>query len=62
MDIRDEDAPATESPYLSVVIPLYNEEDNVAPLQEEIAAALGELDYELLLVDDGSTGGTVGSW
>ena len=59
MDIRDEDAPATESPYLSVVIPLYNEEDNVAPLQEEIAAALGELDYELLLVDDGSTDGTV---
>jgi glycosyltransferase involved in cell wall biosynthesis len=38
---------------------LFNEADNVGPLQEEIAAALAAEDYELILVDDGSTDGTV---
>ena len=51
----------TEStePELSVVVPLYNEEENVAPLQKEIAAALEGIDYELVLVDDGSSDQTV---
>lgn len=44
----------SDSPKLSVVIPLYNEEDNVEPLQTEIAEALDGWDYELVLVDDGS--------
>lgn len=48
------------TPKLSVVIPLYNEEDNVAPLQKEVAKALEDIDYELVLVDDGSSDGTVG--
>lgn len=47
------------APSLSVVVPLYNEADNVGPLQTEIAAALADEDYELILVDDGSTDGTV---
>ena len=47
-------------PTLSVVIPLYNEEDNVEPLQREVAVALAGIDYELILVDDGSKDGTVG--
>lgn len=46
-------------PRLSIVVPLYNEEDNVAPLQAEIATALAGIDYELVLVDDGSSDGTV---
>jgi dolichol-phosphate mannosyltransferase len=46
-------------PLLSIVVPLYNEEDNVAPLQAEIAKALTGIDYELVLVDDGSSDGTV---
>ena len=46
--------PVVKSPYLSVVIPIYNEEDNVALLQQEIEKALGSYDYELILVDDGS--------
>lgn len=50
---------ASASPRLSVVVPLYNEEDNVALLVEEVAAALQGWDFELLLVDDGSTDRTV---
>ena len=43
-------------PHLSVIAPLYNEEDNVRPLYEALTAALDPtgLDYEMLLVDDGS--------
>jgi dolichol-phosphate mannosyltransferase len=48
-----------ESPALSVVVPLYNEEGNIAELQREIDAALAGIDYELVLVDDGSTDATV---
>jgi dolichol-phosphate mannosyltransferase len=44
----------TESPALSVVVPLYNEEENVLILQEELRAALTGLDYEIIFVDDGS--------
>jgi dolichol-phosphate mannosyltransferase len=47
------------SPAISVVVPLYNEQDNVAELQAQIAAALAGHDYELVLVDDGSTDATV---
>jgi glycosyltransferase involved in cell wall biosynthesis len=47
---------------LSIVIPLYNEEHNVAPLHEELARVLRALaiEYEILLIDDGSSDGTVG--
>lgn len=47
-------------PDLSVVVPLYNEEPNVAELHRELTAALGAWGrpYELLFVDDGSTDGT----
>ena len=44
---------------LSVVVPVHNEADNVAPLIAEIAAALdGKVDYEIVYVDDASTDGT----
>lgn len=46
------------APEFSVVIPLYNEAENVPDLQGEIQAALRGRDYELILVDDGSTDGT----
>jgi glycosyltransferase involved in cell wall biosynthesis len=46
-------------PAISVVIPLYNEEDNIVPLQEEVAAALTGLDYELILIDDCSKDATL---
>jgi dolichol-phosphate mannosyltransferase len=44
---------------LSIVIPVRNEADNIAPLVAEIRAALdGVLDYEIVYVDDGSTDAT----
>lgn len=49
----------SDSPAISVVVPLYNEEGNVAELQSQIAAALAGRSYELVLVDDGSTDATV---
>jgi polyisoprenyl-phosphate glycosyltransferase len=39
---------------LSVVAPMYEEEDTVDPFVERVEAALGDLDYELILVNDGS--------
>jgi len=39
---------------LSVVAPMYEEEDTVAPFTARVAAAVGHLDYELILVNDGS--------
>ncbi|MEQ1859703.1 MAG: glycosyltransferase family 2 protein [Chthoniobacteraceae bacterium] len=44
---------------LSVVVPLYNEQDNIAALQREVAAALAGLDHELILVDDCSSDDTL---
>jgi dolichol-phosphate mannosyltransferase len=44
---------------ISVVVPLYNEEDNVAPLQTQLAAALAGIDHEIILVDDCSTDQTL---
>ena len=46
-------------PSLSLVIPLYNEEGNVAAVVREIAAALPGEDLELILVDDCSNDATV---
>jgi glycosyltransferase involved in cell wall biosynthesis len=46
-------------PELSVVIPIHNEINNLAPLLSEIRAALdGRAEYEVLCVDDGSDDGT----
>jgi dolichol-phosphate mannosyltransferase len=44
---------------VSVVVPLYNEEQSVAMLQRELADALNGLDYEIIFVDDGSRDETV---
>ena len=45
---------------ISVVIPLHNEEENLAPLYQQLRETLPELDrpYEILMVDDGSTDST----
>ena len=42
-------------PELSVVVPVFNEQDNIPPLLAEIAAALrGTVDFEIVYVDDAS--------
>src|SRR5438067_9062215 len=44
---------------VSIVVPVRNEAGNVAPLIEEIAAALdGRWRYEIIYVNDGSTDAT----
>ncbi|WP_372774136.1 glycosyltransferase family 2 protein [Mangrovibacterium sp.] len=40
---------------LSLVVCVYNEEQNIKPLSEQIKAALVNFEYEVLFVDDGST-------
>jgi dolichol-phosphate mannosyltransferase len=46
------------SPDLSVVVPMRNEAGNVAPLVDEIAAALVGRAFEVICVNDGSTDAT----
>ena len=47
-------------PQLSVVVPVFNERDNVLPLIDEIAAALrGKADFEIVYVDDASKDDTL---
>ena len=44
---------------IAVVVPVHNEQENIRPLIEEIAAAMnGVGDYEIVYVNDGSTDGT----
>lgn len=45
--------------YLSIVVPVFNEEQNIKPLADEIATALSGIDYEIVFVDDGSSDNTV---
>lgn len=51
----------TETTHVSIVVPLYNEEENVTPLLERIHKALENqgLAWELICVDDGSADDTV---
>jgi len=52
-----------QPPTLSIVVPLYNERENVDPLHAEIASAMSGFGgaggvWEVIYVDDGSTDGT----
>jgi glycosyltransferase involved in cell wall biosynthesis len=47
------------SPAVSVIVPLFDEEENVSMLLSELRAALQGIDHELIFVDDGSTDRTV---
>jgi dolichol-phosphate mannosyltransferase len=52
---RQAPSPAAE---LSVVVPTFNEAPNVAPVIERVAAALKDIDWEIIFVDDNSPDGT----
>ncbi len=45
---------------LSIIVPLYNEEESVQPMYKAIVQAVAPLglNYEILFVDDGSVDGT----
>lgn len=47
---------AKMSPNLSIIVPFFNEDESIRPLYRAVVAALEpeELDFEILLVDDGS--------
>ena len=47
---------------LSIVVPVFNEEENIHGIHREVVTALGEsgIDFELILVDDGSSDGSLG--
>lgn len=49
-----------DAPYLSLVIPCYNEQENVPTLLGRVAAAMGQVGkpFEVILIDDGSTDDT----
>ncbi len=51
---------AEKAPEVTVIIPVKDEQDNIAPLAREISAAMGTRDWswEALWIDDGSTDGS----
>jgi dolichol-phosphate mannosyltransferase len=54
-----ESAPIAGPPRLSIVVPVRNEEGNIAPLVRDIEAACADIGaFELIYVDDGSSDGT----
>jgi glycosyltransferase involved in cell wall biosynthesis len=47
---------AKDSPEVSVVVPLLDEQDNIGPLHEQITQTLaGRYSFEIIFIDDGST-------
>lgn len=54
------DSDASAGPALSVIIPIYNEEDNVEPLYHELTDVLDGtgLEYEIIFINDGSRDST----
>ena len=59
MDFEMPTSQATSFPAVSVIVPLFNEEESIGILQSELRAALKDLDYETIFVDDGSIDRTV---
>ena len=55
---RSQPTQAPGSVLLTVIVPTYNERDNVGPLAAAVFEALGDTPTELLVVDDGSPDGT----
>jgi dolichol-phosphate mannosyltransferase len=57
--MSDSSNPTTGTPEVSIVVPVKNEQGNIGPLIDEIAAALeGRWSYEVICVNDGSRDGT----
>ena len=46
------------SPQLAVIVPAFNERDNVVPLFDLVSKAMGDIPFEFIVVDDNSPDGT----
>lgn len=44
---------------ISIIIPSYNEEGNIDLLFNELKSSLGDINHEIIFIDDGSTDGTL---
>lgn len=53
-----QDTQNTPLPIISVVVPAYDEAENVGPLAAEIDAAIGDMPYEMIFIDDASKDNT----
>jgi len=64
MDLQDRESrnPQVQRPELSVVTPLYNEQENIQQLYQRLTTVLGSLglSYEIVFVNDGSRDQTPG--
>jgi|GEM_PF-1284168 len=49
---------SSEAPLLSIIVPAYNEAENIPRLLERVHRALQGISYEIVIVDDGSPDGT----
>lgn len=47
-------APEQASPAVSICVPVYDEQGNLEPLHKAICEAVGDLDFEVIYVNDGS--------
>lgn len=56
--MRDAQQTAQKAPVVAVIIPVYNEEAQIAGVLDRLLAARGQSGWEIIVVDDGSTDGT----
>jgi len=59
--VQTETRTEAPGPELVVVVPTFNERDNIAPLLQKLAQTLAGVHWEIVFVDDDSTDGTVGA-
>ena len=45
--------------YLSIIVPVFNEKDNISVFVKEIYEKLHNIKFEVIIVDDNSTDGTI---
>ena len=46
---------------VSIIVPVFNEENSIKILAQEIQKVLSDYKYEIIFIDDGSTDNSLGS-